>query len=95
MNAANQLRSELLNNGIIDKQKVLQCITNGIKANGYCLVWEPYNTPSKIIYRDCSIEISDLKEEVAIKELALLEGFRVKNAYHPASGRPYGIEISL
>lgn len=95
MNAAEKLRSEMLNGGIIDKNKVLNIIANGIRENGYCLVWEPYNTPSQIRYRDCTIEISDLKEEVAIKELALKEGFHVRNAYHPASGRPYGIEISL
>ena len=95
MNAAEQLRNEMLNSGIIDKKRVLEIIANGIKEYGYCLVWEPYNQRSHIVYGDCTIEISDLKEEVAIKELALKEGFHVKNAYHPASGRVYGIDIYL
>lgn len=95
MNASEQLRNEMLNGGIVDKKKVLATITNGIKKNGYCLVWIPYNAPKQIHYGNCDIEIAESAELTAIKEICRAEGFCVKNAYHPVSGRNYGYEISL
>ena len=95
MNAAEKLRQEMVNGGVVDREKVLATVTNGIKENGYCLVWEPYNCPSKIKYGDCNIEISSLTELTAIKEICRVEGFHIKPAYHPASGRAYGYEVSL
>ena len=95
MNAAEKLRNEMVNGGIIDKDMVLKTVMNGIRQNGYCLVWDPYTGRSKIHYGDCNIEIAELSELTAIKEFCQSEGFRVKPAYHPVSGRSYGYEITL
>lgn len=95
MNAAEKLRKEMVNGGIVDREKVLATVTNGIRENGYCLVWDPYSGRSKIHYGDCNIEIAELAELTAIKQICLEEGFKVRNAYHPVSGRSYGYEISL
>lgn len=95
MTAAEQLRNEIVNSNIIDRKKVLESITNGIRTNGECLVYEPYNPPSEIIYNSCSIQISSLNEETAIREFALSQGFSIKRAYHPVSGRLYGFYVTL
>ena len=95
MNAAEMLRKEIVNSDIIDKKKVLETVTNGIRQNGYCLVWEPYSGRSHIVYGSCNIEIARLEEEVAIKEYCQAQGFRIRRAFHPASGREYGFEVSL
>ena len=95
MNAAEKLRTELVNSNVIDKKKVMEVITEGIKSYGYAEVIVPYNNRSKIFYGDCHIEVAELNELTAIKEYALSEGFHVKTAYHPVSGRNYGYEISL
>ena len=84
----------MVNGGVVDREKVLATVTNGIKENGYCLEREPYNCPS-IKYGDCNIEISSLTELTAIKEICRAEGFHIKTAYHPASGLAYGYEVSL
>ena len=95
MTAAEQLRKEIANSDIIDRKKVLESIINGIRTNGECLVYEPYNPPSEIIYNSGSIQISSLKEETAIREFALSQGFRIMRAYHPVSGRLYGFYVKL
>lgn len=95
MNTAEQLRQEIANSNIIDKQKVLESVVNGIRQNGYCLVWEPYSGRSKIVYGSGSIEIARLEEEEAIRQYVLSQGFHVRRAFHPASGREYGFEVRL
>jgi len=95
MNAAEQLRQEIVNSELIDKKKVLESVTNGIRQNGYCLVWEPYSGRSKIVYGSTTIEIARLEEEEAIKQYCLAQGFHVRRAFHPASGREYGFEVRL
>lgn len=95
MNAAEQLRQEIVNNEIIDKKKVLESVINGIRQNGYCLVWEPYSQRSKIVYGSCNIEIARSEEKEAIRQYCLSQGFRIKRAFHPASGREYGFEVRL
>lgn len=95
MKAAEALKNEVANGGIVDREKVLTTVVNGIRTNGSCLVWDPYTGRSNIHYGDCNIEIAKLAELTAIKQICLEEGFHVRNAYHPASGRCYGYEISL
>ena len=95
MTAAQQLRSEILHSSTIDKGKVLESVRNGIKNCGECLVWEPYNAPSKTIYNSGSIEVGSLEDETAIKEYCLSQGFRIKRAFHPVSGRAYGFYVTL
>lgn len=95
MNAAERLRKEMVSGGIVDREKVLATVTNGIKENGYSLVWDPYGGVNKIKYGDCNIQFSSVEEEEAIRQICLEEGFNVKKAYHPTSGRWYGYEISL
>lgn len=95
MNAAEKLKKEMVNGNIVDREKVLATVTNGIMKKGYCLVWDPYGGRSKIHYGNCDIEIAELAELAAIKQICLEEGFHVKNAYHPVSGRNYGYEITI
>lgn len=95
MTAAEQLRSEILRSNTIDKNKVLESVRNGILKNGKCLVWEPYDAPIKTVYNEGSIEVSSLKDETAIKEFVISQGFRVKRAYHAVSGRECGFDVML
>lgn len=95
MTAAEELRNEIANSNIIDKKKVLESITNGIRTEGVCLVYQPYNPPSEIIYNSRSIQITSPKEETAIREFALSQGFSIMRAYHPVSGREYGFYVTL
>ena len=95
MTTAENLRNEMLNSSLVDKDKVLATVKNGIKRYGYCLVWEPYSRPSEIHYGDSNIETSKPSETTAIKEICRAEGFYIKPAYHPISGRCYGFEVSL
>ena len=95
MTAAEQLRREILSSNSIDKNKVLESVRNGILKSGKCLVWDPYDAPKKTVYNDGSIEVASLEDATAIKEYVIAQGFRVKRAYHPASGREYGFEVML
>lgn len=95
MTEAEKLRQEILKASAIDKQKVLESVRSGIKRNGECLVYEPYNPPKTTIYNSGSIEVGALEDETAIKEFVLSQGFRIKRAYHPVSGRAYGFYVIL
>lgn len=95
MNAAEQLRSEILHSSTIDKKAVLDAVMEGIRHNGECLVWEPYNAPEKTKYNPGSIEIASLEDETAIREYCIFQGFRIKRAFHPTSGRAYGFYVTL
>ena len=95
MTAAEQLRREILSSNSIDKNKVLESVRNGILKCGKCLVWEPFDAPKKTVYNKGSIEVASLEDETAIKEFVISQGFRVKRAYNPASGREYGCEGML
>ena len=94
MNAAEQLRDQLINGGLFDKQEVLNTVINGIKNGGYSEIIVPYNPPQRVVCGTHHIECSDEQCE-AIKEFLKSQGFRVRRAYHPVSGRPYGYEASL
>ena len=94
MNAAEQLRMELVNSKQFDKAEVIETVRNGIKNGGYSEVIVPYNEPSRVSYGSCHIECSSEQCE-AIKEFLKSEGFRISTAYHPVSGRPYGYEVRL
>lgn len=95
MNAADRLRNSLANSNVFDKQKVLDTVANGIKNNGgLCEIIVPYNAPSHVVYYDCHIEC-DYEHLSAIKEFLSQEGFKLRTAYHPISGRSYGYEVSL
>lgn len=93
MTEAEKLRQEILKASAIDKQKVLESVRSGIKRNGECLVYGPYGT--EIVYKSGSIEVCSIKQEESIKEYVLSEGFRIKKAYHPISGREYGFYVIL
>lgn len=94
MNAAEQLRRELANSSSFDKEEVLATVANGIKNGGYSEIIVPYNEPSKPSYGYNHIECSYEQCE-AIKEFLIKQGFRIRRAYHPVSGRPYGYEARL
>lgn len=95
MTAAEQLRREICSTSSIDKNKVLESVRKGIIKCGECLVWEPYNAPENTVYNAGSIEVASLEDETAIKQFVISQGFRVKRAFHPASGRQYGFYVML
>lgn len=95
MNAAEQLKIQMANSGLFDKQKVLESTTKGIQENGYCEIIAPYNMPDRIVYGDCHIEVASGRQMEAIAEFLKQEGFRIRPAYHPVSGRNYGYKATL
>ena len=96
MNAAEQLRNQLVNGNLFDRKKVLETVTNGIVNNGgLSEIIIPYNPPCKIRYGSYDIECSSSEELEGIKEFLKKEGFRIRTAYHPISGRAYGYEARL
>ena len=96
MNAAQQLKNELVNGELFDKRKVLETVSNGIRNNGgLSEIIIPYNPPSKIRYGSYDIECSSSEEMEGIKEFLKQQGFRIRTAYHPVSGRAYGYEARL
>ena len=95
MNTAEQLRIQMANSDLFDKQKVLASTANGIREYGYCEIIAPYNTPDRIVYGDCHIEVATGRQMEAIAEYLKQEGFRIRPAYHPVSGRNYGYKATL
>lgn len=93
MNYAEQLKNELANT-MFDKSKVLETISNGIKSNGESLIWEPYTCGNGIKYGDCNIECP-MNIGTAIASWLRGQGFRVRNDYHPVSGRFYGYMVTI
>ena len=94
MNTAEKLRQELASSALFDKAEVLETVKNGVKNGGYSEIIVPYNEPSKVHCGQYHIECSYEQCE-AIKEFLKQEGFRIKTAFHPVSGRPYGYEARL
>ncbi len=96
MNAADKLRNELQNSSLIDKQKVLETVANGIAKNGgYSEVTVGYNPVSRVVYGSYDIECPSFQEVEAIKQYVISQGFKVRRAFHPISGREYGIAVFL
>lgn len=98
MNAAEQLRQELVNSNLFDKDKVIKTVTNGIKNNGgysEILYYGRGMSPASISYGSYNIECSSEKQLQAIKEYLKTQGFRVGVARHPISYREIGYKISL
>lgn len=95
MTAAEELRRELANSDIIDKKKVMAAVENGIRNVGECLVLKPYGATPEIIYGTESIKVGTLAAETAIKQFVLSQGFRIRRAFHPVSGREYGFYVTL
>lgn len=98
MNAAEQLRQELVNSNLFDKDKVIKTVTNGIKNNGgysEILYYGRGMSPASISYGSYNIECSSEKQLQAIKEYLKTQGFQVGVARHPISYREIGYKISL
>ena len=93
MNAAEQLKKELANT-LFDKEKVLAIVCEGIKHNGESCIYEPYTCGSDIRYGDCNIECP-MNIGTAIASYLRGQGFRVRNDYHPMSGRFYGYVVTI
>ena len=96
MNAAEKLRNELRNSDLFDRKKVLETVTNGIKNNGgYSEITYPYHMISKIHYGSYDIEVATSEQMEGIVQFLKDEGFRIRKAYHPVSGRDYGYAAYL
>lgn len=93
MSYAEQLKQEIVNSGLFDKQKVLETISNGIKSNGESCITE-YARMSGVTYGKCNIECGNANGH-AIASFLRDEGFKVKNDYHPISGHWCGYIVTL
>ena len=93
MNAAEQLKKEVFNT-FFDKEKVLEVVCNGIKSNGESCIYEPYTCGDGIKYGDCNIECP-MNIGTAIASYLREQGFRVRNDYHPVSGRFFGYVATI
>ena len=98
MNAAEQLRQELLNSNLFDKGKVIKTVINGIKNNGgysEILYYGRRMSSESISYGSYDIECGCEEQLQAIKEYLKTQGFRIGVARHPISYREIGYKISL
>lgn len=96
MTAADKLRQELQNSPLFDKTKVLETVSNGIAKNGgYSEVTVSYNPAPDIYYGTYDIDCPSFQEVEAIKQFVISQGFKVRRAFHPISGREYGIAVYL
>jgi hypothetical protein len=93
MNKAEQLKKELANSGLFDKDKVLEVVSNGIKHNGESCITE-YARMSGVKYGNCNIECSNAIGH-AIASYLRSEGFNVKNDHHPISGHWCGYIVTI
>lgn len=93
MKAAEQLKQQLANSELFDKEKVLETIIRGIKSNGESYVTE-YARMSSVSYGKCNIECGNANG-TAIAAYLRDQGFRVRNYYHPISGNWCGYIVSI
>ena len=105
MTVADQLREEMAQSVVFDRDKVIEAVKNGIWHNGvayvlfygYTYTQEIYGYAytQGIIYRSTEVEVSSNAECEAIRRFLTDNGFRCAVYHHPASGRPIGYKIML
>lgn len=96
MTIAEQLREEMAQSVVFDRDKVIEAVKNGIRHNGVAYVlFYGYAYTQEIIYRSTEVEVSSNAECEAIKLFLTDNGFRCAVYHHPASGRPIGYKIML
>lgn len=96
MTVADQLREEMAQSVVFDRDKVIEAVKNGIWHNGVAYVlFYGYTYTQGIIYRSTEVEVSSNAECEAIKRFLTDNGFRCAVYHHPASGRPIGYKVML
>lgn len=96
MTVADQLREEMAQSVVFDRDKVIEAVKNGIWHNGVAYVlFYGYTYTQEIIYRSTEVEVSSNAECEAIKRFLTDNGFRCAVYHHPASGRPIGYKVML
>ena len=96
MTIAEQLREEMAQSVVFDRDKVIEAVKNGIRHNGVAYVtYYGFGYTQEIIYRSTEVEVSNNAECEAIKWFLTDNGFRCVVYHHPASGRPIGYKIML
>ena len=96
MTVADQLREEMAQCVVFDRDKVIEAVKNGIWHNGVAYVlFYGYAYTQGIIYRSTEVEVSSNADCEAIKRFLTDNGFRCAVYHHPASGRPIGYKVML
>lgn len=96
MTIAEQLREEMAQSVVFDRDKVIGAVKNGIRRDGVAYVtYYGFGYTQGIIYRSTEVEVSSNAECEAIKLFLTDNGFRCAVYHHPASGRPIGYKVML
>lgn len=96
MTVADQLREEMAQSVVFDRDKVIEAVKNGIRHNGVAYVtYYGFGYTQEIIYRSMEVEVSSNAECEAIKRFLTDNGSRCAVYHHPASGRPIGYKVML
>lgn len=96
MTIAEQLREEMAQSVVFDRDKVIDAVKNGIRRDGVAYVlFYGYAYTQGIIYRSTEVEVSSNAECEAIRRFLMDNGFRCAVYHHPASGRPIGYKVML
>lgn len=96
MTIAEQLREEMAQSVVFDRDKVINAVKNGIRRDGVAYVtYYGLGYTQEIIYRSAEVEVSSNAECEAIRRFLTDNGFRCAVYHHPASGRPIGYKIML
>ena len=96
MTIAEQLREEMAQSVVFDRDKVIEAVKNGIRHDGVAYVtYYGFGYTQEIIYRSAEVEVSSIAECEVIRRFLTDNGFRCVVYHHPAIGRPIGYKISL
>lgn len=96
MTVADQLREEMAQSVVFDRDKVIEVVKNGIRHSGVAYVtYYGFGYTQEIIYGSVEVEVSSNAECEAIKCFLTDNGFRCVVYHHPASGRPIGYKVML
>lgn len=96
MTVADQLREEMAQSVVFDRDKVIEAVKNGIMRDGVAyVIYYGFGYTRGIIYRFTEVEVSSNAECEVIRRFLTDNGFRCVVYHHPASGRPIGYKIML
>ena len=96
MTVADQLREEMAQSVVFDRDKVINAVKNGIRRDGVAYVtYYGFGYTLGIIYRYAEVVVSSSAECEVIRRFLTDNGFRCVVYHHPASGRPIGYKIML